>query len=117
MANTWVVKGLGSNLKFLKNFTASTWVIDIIRDGYSPILEKPAKTFFNNHSSYNNDVDSVGKELKKRLSTGVMVDVDKSALAVCSPLGVVSIASCKLRLIMDLQYVNKRLRKVTGFEV
>ena len=39
---TVVKERLRSNLKFGKNIGASTWVIDIIRDGYCfPFLEKP----------------------------------------------------------------------------
>ena len=109
-----VVKGrLRSNLKFWKNIGASTWVIDIIRDGYSlPFLEKPAKKFFNIND---NHIDFVSKELKKLVSTGAIVEVNKSELVVCSPLGVVCNASGKLRLIVDLRYVNKHLR-VTKFK-
>lgn len=112
-----VVKGrLRSNLKFWENIGASRWVIDIIRDGYClPFLEKPAQKLFVNHSSCDNHADFVSKEIKKLVSTGAIVEVNKSELAVCSPLDVVSNASGKLRLIMDLRYVNKYLR-VTKFK-
>ena len=108
-----VVKGLRSNLKFWRKIGASAWVINIIRDGYClPFVEKPARKFFNNHSWCDNHVDYVSKKLKKPVSTGAIVEVNKSELAFCSPLGVVCNASGKLRLIMDLRHLNKHLRVI-----
>ena len=56
--------------------------------------------FIHNHSSCDNHVDYVSKELKKLVSTGAIAEVNRSELAVCSPLGVVCNSSGKLRLIM-----------------
>ena len=101
---TVVKERLHSNLKFWRNIGASAWVTDIIRDGYClPFVERPARKFFNNHSSCDNHVDYVSKELKKLVSTGAIVEVNKSELAVCSPLGVVSNSpSLLLRLILPI---------------
>lgn len=109
-----IVKGrLRSNLTFWENIGASSWVLDIIRNGYClPFLGQPEKKFSNNHSSATNNADFVTKELQKLVSTGAIVEVPKPDLTVCNPLGVVQNSSGKLRLILDLRYVNKHLRVI-----
>ena len=109
-----VVKGrLRESLTFWESIGSSNWVIKVIRDGYYlPFVGQPAPKFFNNHASCRKHSEFVTSEVHKLLSTHALIEVPESQVTVCSPLGVVENSAGKLRLILDLRYVNKHLRVV-----
>ena len=106
------VKGrLRMNLKFWQDIGASQWIIDILLLGYClPFLYEPNKKFFKNHASALRNADFVSQEIAKLVKSGALIKVNESDLCVCSPLGVVTNASGKQRLILDLWYINEHLR-------
>ena len=87
-------------------------MIDITSLGYClPFLTKPATAkFFKNHGSARRHADFVQEETTKLTYSGSLLEVKESDLAVCSPLGVANNSNGKLRLILDLRFVNKHLR-------
>ena len=70
----------------------------------------PRKKFFDNHASAIKHSGFVSMEIQKLLSSGVLIEVKETEVTVCSPLSVVTNVSGKLRLILDLRYVNQHLR-------
>ena len=107
-----VVKGrLRENIAFWQNIGASNWLLRVIREGYClPFVELPEAKFFQNHTSALCNAEFVSTEISKLLKSGALVEVSPTDLRVCSPLGVAMNSSGKLRLIVDLRYVNQHLR-------
>lgn len=107
-----VVKGrLRENIAFWHNIGASNWLLRVIREGYClPFVELPKGKFFQNHKSALCNAEFVSAEISKLLKSGALVEVSPTDLLVCSPLGVAANSSGKLRLIVDLRYVNQHLR-------
>lgn len=106
-----VVKGrLRGNIAFWQNISASNWLLRVIREGYClPFVELPEVKFFQNHKSALCNAEFVYAEISKLLRSGALVEVSPTDLHVCSPLGVAMNNSGKLRLIVDLRYVNQHL--------
>ena len=67
-----------------------------------PFVNEPNKKFIKNHASALRNADFVSQQIAKLLKSGALVNVNESDLSVCSPLGVVTNASGKQRLILDL---------------
>ena len=78
------------------------------------IINLPKEKLFCNHRSAVNDEDFVTQEINKLLLSGALVEVQAAKLSVCSPLGVFRNSAGKLRLIVDLRYVNEHLRSCKG---
>ena len=110
--NSLVVKGrLRKNVKFWQKIGASKWILDILNYGYClPFISMPKKKFFDNHVSAIKHSGFVSMEIQKLLSSGVLIEVNETEATVCSPLSVVANVLGKLRLILDLRYVNQHLR-------
>ena len=107
------VKGrLRMDLEFWQSIGASQWIIDILSLGYClPFVNEPNKKFLKNHASALRNADFVSQEIAAELlKSGALVNVNESDLSVSSPLGVVTNASGKQRLIRNLRYINQHLR-------
>ena len=110
---TFVVKGcLRENINaFWQNIGASNWLLRVIREGYClPFVELPEVKFFQNHKSALCNAEFAYAEISTLLKSGALVEVSPTDLHVCSPLGIAKNNSGKLRLIVDLRYVNQHLR-------
>ena len=107
-----VVKGrLRENIAFWRNIGASNWLLRVLHEGYClPFVELPEAKFFQNHRSALCNAEFVSTEISKLLKSGALVEVSPTDLRVCSPLGVAMNSSGKLRLTVDLRYVNQHLR-------
>ena len=86
-------------------------VIDVLKYGYKiPLIALPkAAKFPNNHSALNN-ANFVTQTVEKLLNTGRIKEV-KNPPDVVNPLLVSENGSEKLRLILDLRYVNNHVFK------
>ena len=87
---------------------ASQFVLDIVKNGYKlPFIAIPQKTVAKNHSSaLKHFSDSIDELVQSQC-------VRESVLCpkVCSPLQVVENAKGKLRLVIDLRYLNQFLHQ------
>ena len=86
-------------------------VIDVLENGYKiPLITLPkAAKFPNNHSALNN-ANFVTQAVEELLNTGRIKEVKNSPYVV-NPLSVSENDSQKLRLILDLRYVNMHVFK------
>ena len=108
--NVDVVAGsLGRHADFWNEIGACKFVLRVIRHGYVlPFTKLPVAYAKKNHASvgeYTSFVEESVLGLKER---GCINEVCASDIEVCSPLGVVDNGK-KLRLILDLRYLNKHL--------
>lgn len=110
--NTPILRGrLKAALSFWKSIGANTEVLSTIEKGYKiPFIETPSSAVFNNNRSAHSYKDFV--------STAILELVDKRIVYECSsvpfvvnPLSVSAQANGKLRLILDLRYINQYLWK------
>ena len=102
---------LGNCLPFWESIGASQFILDILSNGYFlPLTSHPKDRQFPNHRSAYEEEEFVSESLASLLSRGCIRKVGENEIVVCSPLGVVSNGQ-KLRLILDLRYVNKHLSK------
>ena len=86
---------------------ASEFVLGIVRDGYVlPLLADPPPVCFRNHRSALLHGDFVQKELSNLLKGNCIVPCAECP-HVCNPLLVVTNASGKKRLVIDLRYLNQ----------
>ena len=86
-------------------------MLNILRDGYVLLFTCiPAPSKEKNHASINPHIEFVRHELAGLVKRGCVKVVKESDVVVFSPLGVVDNGR-KLRLILDLWYVNKHLAK------
>ena len=104
------VKGtLKENVTFWEQIGTGPWILNILRKEYSlPFVELPPKVFFKNNSSSVKSADFVTSEVFKLLELGCIREIAKEEAHVISPLSVVD-NDHKLRLILDLSFVNKFL--------
>ncbi|CAL5226896.1 g9769 [Coccomyxa viridis] len=107
------IKGrLKAKLAFWKLFCTSTWVLSWISDGYQiPWNEwgpPPSHAYANQQGALRHQ-EFVSKEVADLLARGSIIQTDKPPLVV-NPLNVVE-HNGKLRLILDLVYVNYYIRK------
>ena len=102
---------LQENIAFWQNIGASNWLLKVIREGYCLLfVELPEAKFFQNHRSALCNAEFVSADISKLLKSGALVEVNPTDICVCSPLGVAMNSSGKLRLIVDLRYINQHLR-------
>ena len=101
--------------KFLhvwRSIGASSFVLSVIESGYKlPFVSIPVKYFFSNHKSAVDNRAFVCEAIEQLLLAGSAVEVKRDQVHVCSPLGVVPKKNGKLRLILDLRFLNKHLAK------
>ena len=101
--------------KFLyvwRSIRASSFVLSVIESGYKlPFVSIPVKFFFSNHKSAVDNRAFVCEAIEQLLLAGSAVEVKRDQVHVCSPLGVVPKKNGKLRLILDLRFLNKHLAK------
>ena len=105
------VKGrLKERLDFWKEIGASNWVIKILSQGYAlPFTSEPEPSIFRNNFSALHNADFVTKEILDLLDSGRVREVNLSEVHTLNPLSVADNGE-KLRLILDLRYINKFLQ-------
>ena len=112
------VKGrLKENINFWEQIEASSWVLQVIREGYAlPFIDIPQQRLAENHRSAIQCEEFVCSEIDKLLCSGCIKEVGRprpphssDLVHVVSPLSVAS-HNGKNRLILDLRYVNSFLR-------
>ena len=103
---------LHENAKFwIEELESSSFVKDIILHGYRmPFTILPWPVFKFNHRSALVQEEFVSSAIEELLVTGCIASSTECP-AVCSPLSVVRNAKGKLRLVLDLRYVNQFLPK------
>ena len=101
---------LRSRLAFWREIGASEFVQRVICDGYFlPFVRIPVACSLANQPSAFAHYPFVSNTLSSLLSRGVVEECGQRDLHVVSPLGVVPTAQDKLRLILDLRYLNDHL--------
>ena len=98
---------LSKNIEFWHEIGASPWVLKVLQGYAIPFLEMPPKASFKNKSALNHP-DFVSSEVLNLLDLGCVKEISRNDVHVISPLSVVDNGS-KLRLILDLSYLNKFL--------
>ena len=95
-----------------RSIGASSYILGVIENDYKlPLACFPAKFFFNNHKSALDNKVCVCETIEQLLLAGSAIEVKRHEVHICSPLGVVPKKNGKLRLILDLRYLNKHLVK------
>lgn len=90
---------------------ASDFVLDIVKNGYKvPFIKTPDAYSFHNRSSSLKNRSFVETEIKKLLDNGCIEELE-TPTPYCNPLHVAQQESGKLRLILDLSYLNKFIVK------
>ena len=96
---------------WLNDLDASDFIKGIILHGYRlPFVVLPWPVFKFNHRSALQHEHFVSSSIEELLEASCIVQSDECPL-VCSPLSVVENAKGKLRLVLDLRYVNQFLPK------
>ena len=108
------VKGsLKNDLEFFKTIGASKFILDVITNGYKlPFLHIPKRAFFNNNKSSITHGEFVSEAISELLVSDRIREIDYPP-HVINPLSVSVRPDDKKRLILDLRYVNKCLRKMS----
>ena len=107
-----IVGSLKRKVTFWEEMGASNWILKVITCGYElPFAGSlPEPKIFSNHRSARNHQSFVSDAIKDLVSRGCVRKVKRGEVRVCSPLGVVDNGK-KLRLILDLRYVNRHLAR------
>ena len=106
------VKGkLRENVNFYKAIGASSFIISVIQDGYKlPFIYTPPSVQLHNNRSAIVHSSFVGEAVTELLNSGRIRELNAPPFVI-NPLSV-SVQPCgKKRLILDLRYVNKCLKK------
>ena len=108
------VKGsLKNHLEFFKTIGASKFILDVIANGYKlPFLHIPKRAFFNNNKSSITHGEFVSEAISELLVSDRIREIEYPP-HVINPLSVSVQPDDKKRLILDLRYVNKCLRKMS----
>ncbi|VDI82350.1 Hypothetical predicted protein [Mytilus galloprovincialis] len=106
------VKGrLKEHLNYWQEIDTNTFVLDIIKNGYSiPFITTPPVMFNENNKSAYNNAEFVSEAISDLLKNNCIVQV-KSRPHVVNPLTVSVQSSGKKRLILDLRLVNEHVWK------
>ena len=92
---------------WLHDLEAPSFVRNIVLHGYCiPFIALPWPVFKCNHQSALGHSEFVSSAIDDLVDTGCVISTD-SCPKVCSPLSVVQNAKGKLRLVLDLRYVNQ----------
>ena len=106
-----VVGSLARCKPFWETMGASEFVLRIICEGYLlPFVQLPRPKTVKNHSSAQCQFDFVTDSIRDLMERGCIKEVKSEEAMICNPLGVVNNGK-KLRLILDLRYVNTYLAK------
>ncbi len=107
-----IVKGrLKNSIEFWRRINAPEFVLDIIQHGYKlPFLESPPRAYFPNNKSALSNKNFVADAVLELLDKGLITECSDIPHVV-NPLTVAKQSSGKLRLILDLRFVNKYLWK------
>jgi hypothetical protein len=108
----WLQNRLRNNVQFWKTFCTSLFVISIMSGGYQlPWLNgpPPGPFFQSNHPSAFEHADFVTEAVSILVATEAAIQVQFQPFIV-SPLGVVPKGIDKLRMILDLRYINSFLK-------
>ena len=98
------------NVQFWEGIGACKYVVNVIRNGYAlPFNSLPKPYVIRNHKSAQAHASFVNESVEDLLERGCVQQVDEGDVIVSSPLGVVNNGK-KLRLILDLRYVNMHLK-------
>ena len=105
------VKGrLAERLAFWQHMGESDFILEAIGKGYAlPFVNEPEPAVFENNQSAKNHPDFVTFEILRLLDQGCVKEVSQGEAHTINPLSVAD-NSKKLRLILDLRYINKHLR-------
>lgn len=110
-AEPWLRNRLRKQLPFWKTFCTSIFVISIIASGYKlPWSDgpPPGPQYFHNHPSAREHSQFVSEAITSLVTTGAAMEVFQKPFVI-SPLGVVPKGIDKLRLILDLRFINSFL--------
>ena len=106
----WIRGRLRKFLHVWRSIGASSFVLSVIKSGYKlSFVWIPVKSFFTNHKNAADNRAFVCEAIEQFLLAGSAVEVKQDQVHVCSPLGVVPRKNGKLRLILDLRFLNKHL--------
>ena len=107
------VKGnLRRKLEFWKRIGTSKFILNVIERGYMlPFLSLPEPAVFKNNRSSLAHAEFVEDAIRELVESGRVLEVVVPPLVV-NPLSVSVQANGKKRLILDLRYINKCLRKM-----
>jgi hypothetical protein len=107
-----IVKGrLKAAAKFLESINASSFVMDVINEGYKiPFIHTPQRGMFKNNQSALTNKEFVLSAINDLLDKGLIAECSDIP-EVVNPLSVSVQSSGKKRLILDLRYVNQYLWK------
>ena len=106
-----MVRSLKRCVLFGEEMGACPFVLKIIQEGYVlPFVALPEAKVLSNHKSANLHRTFVQESVESLVKRGCVLKVEASDVTVCSPLGVVNNGK-KLRLILDLRYLNEHLAK------
>jgi hypothetical protein len=107
---------LRSRLAFWQSICTSSFVLGIITLGYAlPWIDGPPDkpAYFKNHASASEHSEFVDQAVQSLISTGTILSISTRPFVV-SPLGVVPKPPDKIRLILDLRFLNSFI-KATNF--
>lgn len=110
-AEPWLRNRLRDKLPFWQTFCTSIFVLSIISSGYELPWSNgppPGPQFFSNHPSAREYSEFVSEAVANLVITGAAMQVSQRPFIV-SPLGVVPKGIDKLRLILDLRFINSFL--------
>lgn len=101
---------LRRSYEFWRSIGASSMILKIINNGYFlPFIREPRVATFKNHRSALQNSEFVMDAVQDLLKVGSIEEVSENDIIICSPLGVVPKKNKKLRLILDLRYLNDHL--------
>ena len=101
---------LRENFEVWKSLTDSKMILNIISEGYKlPFFKVPELASFHNNQSALKHPDFVAEQIKALLRNSCISRVNAGQVWVINPLTVSENKVGKLRLILDLRYVNKCL--------
>ena len=105
------VKGrLKENIDFWREIGTSNWGLKVIEQGYAlPFVELPAPAYFGNHPMNEVEKRFLVQEIKNLAASGCVKECKREDLTVINPLKVAKNKE-KMRMILDLRYINKHLR-------
>ena len=105
------IKGrLATQVPFWKSIGASNFILQVIEKGYTlPFISEPKPAMFSHNRSERDNKEFVTSEISKLLELGCIREVNRSEVYTINPLSVADNGK-KLRLILDLRYINQHLR-------
>ena len=101
--------GLKKHLKFWQDIKANDFILDVVANGYRlPLAKEPPLSFTKNNRSAFKHPQFVFQAIQDLVTTGAVREVSEIPHVV-NPLTVAENKADKLRLVLDLRYVNPLL--------